>query len=481
VIAYISFVSLMMYWAASPLFLRHHDLGWHLAAGDLIRAQGIVPSTDPWSFTAQGYPWLNISWLWDVVASWLYSLGGFGALMVFTILIGVGISTLLALINLRSGSYIVLTSLAVLWVALALPLYECPADYVLSIAPQAISLLFFMLFWNVLDAVSRGRRARLLWALPFLTGLWANMHGGFLLAFVLLAAYILEAIVRRQTTWLQQLLLTALGCAAFIMINPLGIHVIDGTLRTLGGVAKGSITEWQPFAFGKDFISSLYLLMFVLFANWQTVNVRLAHRLLAVFFLVMGLGQQRNFGYFMLTSLPLLLNGLHQWFDNYSARYQMMEARCQTDCVIPSLKKKIFVLMVLAFIALVPMTLSRWPRDTRFPDDIAPLEEIAYVKENFPGEKLFNHWNFGGFIIFETRGAIPVLVDGRAETAYPSDLLSLYHTYGSEKEIIDRYKLRVAMMPRYSPANLIYFDTSPEWKLAFSGKVANVYVRKTKK
>src|SRR5271155_1385978 len=35
----------------TSLMLGHYDLGWHLAAGDLIREQGHVPFQDPWSFT----------------------------------------------------------------------------------------------------------------------------------------------------------------------------------------------------------------------------------------------------------------------------------------------------------------------------------------------------------------------------------------------------------------------------------------------
>ena len=37
----------------TPLLLGHWDLGWHLAAGDLIRDRGNIPFQDPWSFTSE--------------------------------------------------------------------------------------------------------------------------------------------------------------------------------------------------------------------------------------------------------------------------------------------------------------------------------------------------------------------------------------------------------------------------------------------
>ena len=57
------------YLSNASLLLGHYDLGWHLAAGDLIRAHAAIPFQDPWSFTLGDKQWFNLSWLWDVIAS----------------------------------------------------------------------------------------------------------------------------------------------------------------------------------------------------------------------------------------------------------------------------------------------------------------------------------------------------------------------------------------------------------------------------
>lgn len=46
----ISLLSLF-YVSNASLLLSHYDLGWHLAAGELIRNEARVPFQDPWSFT----------------------------------------------------------------------------------------------------------------------------------------------------------------------------------------------------------------------------------------------------------------------------------------------------------------------------------------------------------------------------------------------------------------------------------------------
>jgi hypothetical protein len=42
------------------------DTWWHLASGRLIAASGAVPASDPFSYTAEGAPWLNRQWLFEV-------------------------------------------------------------------------------------------------------------------------------------------------------------------------------------------------------------------------------------------------------------------------------------------------------------------------------------------------------------------------------------------------------------------------------
>ncbi len=76
------------YLSNASLLLGHYDLGWHLAAGDLIRDQGSIPNHDPWSFTSEGRRWYNLSWLWDVIASVIFQHAGFSGLTLFTVACG---------------------------------------------------------------------------------------------------------------------------------------------------------------------------------------------------------------------------------------------------------------------------------------------------------------------------------------------------------------------------------------------------------
>jgi hypothetical protein len=88
----------------APLLLGHYDLGWHLAAGNLIRDRRNIPFQDPWSFTLEGRQWYNLSWFRDVIASALFQYTNFSGLILFVVGCGAAIVGYLASLCLSSGA-----------------------------------------------------------------------------------------------------------------------------------------------------------------------------------------------------------------------------------------------------------------------------------------------------------------------------------------------------------------------------------------
>ena len=57
-----------------PLF--DGDIFWHLAAGRWIFEHGQVPDSDPFRFTAEGVPWIDHEWLFQVLVRAMELVGG---------------------------------------------------------------------------------------------------------------------------------------------------------------------------------------------------------------------------------------------------------------------------------------------------------------------------------------------------------------------------------------------------------------------
>src|SRR6201993_2202245 len=128
--------------------LGHYDLGWHLAAGDLIRDRGSIPFQDPWSFTLGDRQWFNLSWLWDVIASAIFQYAKFSGLTFFVVACGAVIVGYLTSICLSSGASAIAVSISVFAACLLYPSFATPPNIYLAASPNISTMLFAVIFYG---------------------------------------------------------------------------------------------------------------------------------------------------------------------------------------------------------------------------------------------------------------------------------------------------------------------------------------------
>ncbi len=172
-------VALLLVSAGQPIFTD--DTWWHLAMGEAYLTQGPWLSSDPMLHTATG-PAAPAAWLSDVTFYGVERALGFQGLRLLHVMLVAGILGLAWSLLRRSGGSRAFASLAV-------ALFSVLSAYRLfQLRPHLLSVLAGLLLVRLLivdrDPPSWSRVA----ASAVLLGLWANLHGGFLLGFVLLAA-----------------------------------------------------------------------------------------------------------------------------------------------------------------------------------------------------------------------------------------------------------------------------------------------------
>jgi hypothetical protein len=461
----ISFTSLY-YLACAPLLLGHYDLGWHLAAGDLIRDQGHIPFSDPWSFTAGSRQWYNLSWLWDVTASALFQYTNFSGLVLSVIACGAVIVATLASICLRSGASAIAVCISVLSACLLYPAFAAYPNIYLTASPNISTMLFCIIFYA--ECLKRTR-----WfLLPFMMVLWINLHGGFLLGFLIIGVFCGVAILKRDWAGFKFYGFSALGCLIAIPINPLGWHVEAALATVLGHFSQAYVTEWLPYHLNMTLPGSIpgivYILIFVTLELRGRGPVPLEPRLLSWFFLFLGLYQFRYIAFFYIFStLPLALHIdrlLPKQLVNFKTQRSLLTAGILIACALP-----LTYLHIKPALGL-PQMLSE--------------QDADYLQTHFPRARLLNHWNFGGLLIFYTHGAIPVFVDGRAATAYPDDLLRDYFKL-AELEFsetawdaaLEKYHIDTVLWVRAHEELRQFLVGKRGWKEAYTGMYASIYVR----
>lgn len=153
------------------------DLWWQLRTGQWIAEHRALPAVDTLSFTAAGKEWIEMRWLYCLLAYLGWQAGGPALLVLLqTAVLGA------AFFVLAWGSRRILTTLPGVLVML-LGVWAGSTRFV--VRPELISYLLLPVFLVVLDGLRRGRFARLGKGLPALQILWTNSHTLFIFGPVL--------------------------------------------------------------------------------------------------------------------------------------------------------------------------------------------------------------------------------------------------------------------------------------------------------
>ncbi len=240
------------------------DLAYQVRAGDEILATGALPAVDTWTYTIAGAPWVDQQWLAQVVLALGYGIGGWELLAVARAALVVAALGLLLAALVERGTPV--RTAAVL--SLVAFLLAAPA---LALRPQLFAIvLFAALLWLI--SVRWWRP----WAyvlMPVVVVLWANVHGSFVLAPLILGYAWLEDVVAGRE-WRRSMLVLLVGTAA-TLLNPFGAGVW-GYAASIGmdPVIRDTVSEWQrtsPLSIpGALFYASLLAAVVFLLVNART-------------------------------------------------------------------------------------------------------------------------------------------------------------------------------------------------------------------
>jgi hypothetical protein len=211
------------------------DLAYQVRVGDLMRASGAVLRADPLTFTAAGQAWLNQQWGAGVLLSLGYSAGGWAGLALLrALLVGLAVGlvfwTARRWLPVRPAAGVALVAFVV---------------GIGALAPRAqlFGIVCFALVVTLL--ADRRRRPRLLFVVPLVVLVWANLHGSFFLG-VGAATLAFLADLRAPTPVRRRSLVILALTAAASVVTPFGpgswSYAVG--LSTNGDVAR-LVSEWQ--------------------------------------------------------------------------------------------------------------------------------------------------------------------------------------------------------------------------------------------
>jgi hypothetical protein len=420
------------------------DVWWHLKTGQFIVEHKSIPHTDPFSFTRAGQPWVTHEWLTEVLLYEIEHTAGWGGLIVVFAAVVCGAFFLLYL---RCGPAPYITGVATLCAAGAtVPLW--------GVRPQILSLLLTSLWLMILERSER-TPGLLWWTLP-LTLLWANLHAGFALGLVLSALFLVGALIERGLGFPSQQNAQRLRTAALIFLldlllvplNPSGLRLFSYPIETLRSAAmQNYIAEWaSPNFHHADYWPFLFVVV-AMFAVliWSRAQVRPRDLLLLLVSLYAGLCSIRMIPLFVLISVPLVSRRLGRWpTSGPPSAYPPAAFRAVLNAVIV-LAMAVFASGHIAYV------IQRQPEAEM---EHFPVRAIGFLQAHPPSGRIFNHYDWGGYLIWKTYPSTRVFIDGRADL-YGQQLLDQFaNTYqfeGDWQQPLERWRIGAVLVPRDSP------------------------------
>jgi hypothetical protein len=451
------------------------DTWWHIRSGAYTLQHGMIYA-DPFSHTAQGQPWINHSWGSQVIMSLVWAAAGNTGLTLLTAALATG--GMAILFRMSAGNAYLR--------AFALVLGAAAAAVFWSPRPQMFSFFLSAVVLFILYRTKREKSDRL-WALPVIIGLWANLHAGWSIAFLLIggtiAGEILGNLFSRGSEdvmpWrgIRKLTLVALVSVAALLINPYGLQLLAVPFQTVGiGALQNYIQEWLSPDFHRretwPFIALVIALLGAVGASRKRLDWTDFTLISGTFFMALLAG--RNIALFAVVATPALTVYLNSALE---ARGWVIRSARFASPIQARLNAILIAVVLLG--ALAKLWLAIAPAAVADAQaDIFPVAAVEYLNANPPDGPMFNSYNWGGYLMFAAP-EVPVFVDGRTDL-YGDVILDQYlktTTAGDGwRETLDTYGIRLVLVEGGSGLARA-LASEPDWTQAYADDLAVIYTR----
>jgi hypothetical protein len=447
--------------AALEANLSSIDLAYQVRLGDIMLRTGSLIREDTLTFTALGQPWLDQQWGAQILFAAVHRAGGWAALALLRAAL-VGVIYLCVYLACRAAGA---DQRRAAWLTIAGFLVSVEG---LALRPQLFGMvLFAVTVWLVFDRRNHPGR---LWLIVPATAMWANLHGSFFLAPLVLAlAWLADQREpsRNRTLWV------GLASAAAVTLNPFGLRVWSYAVDiSSNDQITRFINEWQPPTV-RDIAGAVFFLSALVVAAilarrakpvpWSSLLT------LGVFFAI-GLFAVRGIFWWALITPPVLAEILSE----------PQEVATPEERGSPVNTAIAAGLIVLAVAFLPWFRLEDAASGEGLLTDAPPGVTDALERTVEPGERVFNAQRWGSWLEFWFPEN-PVAVDSRIEV-FPA---SVWRTYAAIslgqqgwQESLDDWAVDVVVAHREQQKELIPFiRDDPRWRLVYQDHEGLVFVR----
>jgi hypothetical protein len=451
------------------------DIWWHLKVGDWIVEHSALPHTGILSRTAADRSWIAYSWVHEVLLSRFHAWFGLVGITVYGLLLALAVAYSVFLMTRRlSGSF---------WIACPLAALGCFA-FLLRVYPRPVffsMILFTVALTLLLEARRTGRRQLLYW-LPLVFLLWANLHIQFVYGLLAVGLFVAVSLLQELTAQLgfapnfllssslpAQTLAMILGaCVLATCVGPYSYHlysVVFGYATSAFPYAVLNEDQAMNFRAYTDFVQ-LLLTGFAFFALGYRKN-KVDPFLLALLCMasIIGYRALRDSWFVCMTAVACIAGAFR------GAKQERGETLGG--------KAGLAVGLALALSLYARIIGLNAPNLRLAVNSVFPVQAINFLRDHPQAGPLYNTFSWGGFIAWYMP-AYPVAVDGRTDLYGDEiDFRFIKTENGDPSYSEDPYlnQARLILIPKDKPlAGVLAADS--RFSLIYRDSLAVVFIRR---
>ncbi|HYL12108.1 MAG TPA: hypothetical protein VEV41_03685 [Terriglobales bacterium] len=481
------------YGALAPHLLWDADIGWHIRDGQNILTTHAIPRTDSFSATMSGRPWYAWEWLYDLGIGFIYNHLGLNGVVFFSaVVIALTLALVFHFALLRGGS-VPVTVVFFLMCTVASSIHFLAR-------PHVVGWLITVVWFWVLDSSYRNGRSQnhRLWGLPLLMPLWVNLHGGFVMGFVLIGIFLLADLLKLRRCRDAEERKTASRHAGHLGLI-FGVSALASLMNPYGYKLHVHVFHYLTDRFLMQHIDEfrrpnfhglppqfflLLLLLTIVGIAAARARLRWTEWLLILLSAASGLYAARNIpvAAMLLTMIapPLFSRGeatqrtLLPGLRGFASRMDRMEMGLRGHLW------PVLLLLLSTWICLHQgRFLGKQVMDAHFDATRFPVQAVEALQQRGERAPIFSLDSWGGYLIYRLYPETKVFIDDRHDfygDPYLKDYLKILHVEPGWNQVLDKLGVNVIVVPAKSKlGDALQHD--PGWKATYHDEVAKVFER----
>lgn len=480
------------------------DLGFHLKSAEWMLENNRFIYIDSFDYGSTGNKYYNLQWLFQLVAYTLYHTGEKTLVIVNAGLITASIALvwLRFFKNTETGKKNISLGLFAL---VALLLVQ-PLTF--EIRPHVLSWIFLNLVLLCLELYKKNGDKKSLYFLPVIMLVWVNTHSLSILGLATIAIYNAGIYLEKGKIDKRLFWFSIISFASFL-INPYFLEGLMYPFMQFGLLSGSSMVKayfgelQSPFTakeigmLGSKYFTSPLLIIHLsailsVFSIFRSLKKKqFTDMLLLAAYLVVLYLAHKNYGYFLMVSLPLIVKYIMDWINSRRQKITKQalpspqqrknkEANkiVEKGFTIPQklYRRFAFAAIIAAVLISITSITDAYPIFRHSPyrfgftedNDQLPVEATSFLNKNQLSGRVLNHLDFGGYLMAHFKEK--VFIDGRMDVL-PEEFFDKYVESLTKKngikKLLDEYNPDIVIFPYVKASGWWYYFISQKEKTGY--------------